>query len=345
MRQTKNLLSICISLFIFAACDNGNEDYLDPASVFAKSDTLRAIVLPDVIESKSVITPIYYSPYGLICCSQIDKKIVQLIDSVSGKKIDSKGRIGRGPAEMLSPVGMSYNLKTNSFFVWDLYRTMLMKFSVTDTIKQMGADSIGHDLLKIKSITDTTFVALSFFPNQTIGIIDNKGEYLDKLPYKVISDDNLDYEKHFFSSNINLSYDKKYVAATDGHFPWLALYAIEGNKLVLKWEKMIFKQRIYVKDKWLKIEEGQLMGFENIKMTDKYIYVCTEGEKYKKINNQSEVKRSKYTYILIFNLDGEFINSYVLDKLFRVFEVTPDDKYLYAVTDDPDLYVIKYLLK
>ena len=221
----------------------------------------------------------------------------------------------------------------------------MVKFLISDSIMQIEQDSIGHDLLKIKSITDSTYVALSVFPNQSIGIINNKGEYLDKLLHKVINDDDLDYERHLFSSSITLSYDKKYVAAADGHFPWIALYTINNNKLILKWKKMVFKSNYYIRNKWLKIDEGQILGFENVKMTDKYIYVCTQGEKYRNRSNRTEVIRQKHTYLLTFNLDGELINSSVLDKFFRVFDVTPDDKYLYAVTDDPDLYVIKYTLK
>ncbi len=345
MSKSKILLIIFFLLIICFSCKNEKGDFIDSASVFAKKDTLRATILPNVLESRSVITPIYYSPHGLICCSDINNKVVQLIDSMSGIAISTKGRIGRGPEEFLSPGGMSYNLKSNKFFVWDYYRNIMVKFLISDSVKQVGQDSIGHDLLKIKSITDSTFVALSVFPNQSIGIINSKGEYLDKLPYKVISDDDLDYEHHLFSSTITLSYDKKYVAAVDMIFPWIALYTINNNKLILKWKKMVFKSNYYIRNKWLKIDEGQILGFENVKMTDKYIYVCTQGEKYIKGDSHYEDIRPKCTYLLTFNLDGELINSYVLDKFFRVFDVTPDDKYLYAVTDDPDLYVIKYTLK
>jgi len=345
MTKSKYLFKIFFCFFICFSCKNEKGDFIDSASVFAKSDTLRAIILPNVLESRSVITPIYYSSHGLICCTDINNKVVQLIDSISGKATNTKGRIGRGPEEMLSPVGMSYNLKSNKFFVWDYYRNIMVKFLISDSIMQIEQDSIGHDLLKIKSITDSTYVALSVFPNQSIGIINNKGEYLDKLLHKVINDDDLDYERHLFSSSITLSYDKKYVAAADGHFPWIALYTINNNKLILKWKKMVFKSNYYIRNKWLKIDEGQILGFENVKMTDKYIYVCTQGEKYRNRSNRTEVIRQKHTYLLTFNLDGELINSSVLDKFFRVFDVTPDDKYLYAVTDDPDLYVIKYTLK
>lgn len=38
------------------------------------------------------------------------------------------------------------------------------------------------------------------------------------------------------------------------------------------------------------------------------------------------------------------MKTYVMDKYFLVFTITPDGRTLYAVIDDPDLYIAKYSL-
>ncbi|MPM53790.1 hypothetical protein SDC9_100559 [bioreactor metagenome] len=43
-------------------------------------------------------------------------------------------------------------------------------------------------------------------------------------------------------------------------------------------------------------------------------------------------------------MKGEFVKSYVMDKFFIVYTISPDGRTLYAVIDDPDLYIAKYSL-
>ena len=48
-------------------------------------------------------------------------------------------------------------------------------------------------------------------------------------------------------------------------------------------------------------------------------------------------------YLIIFDIYGSFVKSYLLDSVFYVFSISDDEQYLYAVTEyKDDLKIIKY---
>ena len=335
-----------ILLATLTACQQESREYLNPSDVFGVTDTLRATILPETLMSDNIISRIYYTPKGLILNTQIDKYVIQLIDTTTGKRLASAGRIGRGPDELINPAGMSYNYDSGSYFVWDYNLSRLDMFAITDSIvKKRSMSNINLILQTLDAITDTTFAALDFCPDQSIGIIDTNGRYLSKLPYKIINDKSIDYKVHYFNTNIDLSLDKQYMVAYCSQFPYLSLYSIKDNKLSKLWEKMIFTPKYKLTNSWIKIDNEQLRGFSGSIIRNQLIYLCSHGLTKKEwIQEDKTGRKINHTYILVFNLKGEFVRSYVMDKYFIVFAVSPDGRTLYAVIDDPDLYIAKYSL-
>ncbi len=341
----RQVVKICLLLATLTACQQEKQKYLDPSDVFGVTDTMRATILPEPLMANSIVSRIYHTPKGLILNTHIDKNLVQLLDSTSGKKITSAGRIGRGPEEMINPAGMSYNYDSGSYFVWDYNLSRLDMFSVNDSIvKKRSMSNIKLTLQTLDAITDTTFAVLDFCPDQSIGIIDTNGRYLSRIPYKVIDDKSIDYKIHFFNTNMDLSLDKQYLIAVSQQFPYLSLYSITGNKLSLIWEKMIFKPRYDLVNQWIKADDKQIGGFHSATIRNQLIFLCTQGLTIGDERKGKSIERKNHTYILVFNLKGEFVKSYVMDKYFIVYTISPDGRTLYAVIDDPDLYIAKYSL-
>ncbi len=341
----KQFVNICLLLATLTACQQESHKYLNPSDVFGVTDTLRATILPEPLMTNNVISRINHTPKGLILNTQIDKYVIQLIDTTTGKMLASSGRIGRGPDELINPAGMSYNYDSGSYFVWDYNLSRLEMFAITDSIvKKRSMSNMNLILQTLDAITDTTFAVLDFCPDQSIGIIDTNGRYLSRIPYKVIDDKSIDYKIHFFNANMDLSLDKQYLVASCSQLPYLSLYSIKDNELSLMWEKMLFKPRYNLVNKWIKADDKQISGFHGPTIRNQLIFLCTQGLTIGDERKGKSIERKNYTYILVFNLKGEFVRSYVLDKYFIVYTISPDGRTLYAVIDDPDLYIAKYSL-
>ncbi|MEA5005687.1 MAG: BF3164 family lipoprotein [Rikenellaceae bacterium] len=342
----KQFVNICLLLVTLIACKQESHKYLNPSDVFGVTDTMRATILPAPLTAKSIISSVYYTQSGLILDTQIDKNVVQLLDSTSGKKITSAGRIGRGPDELINPAGLSYNYESGSYFVWDYNLSRLYMFAITDSIvKKRSMSNINLTLQTLDAITDTTFAVLDFCPDQSIGIIDTNGRYLSRIPYKIVDDKSIDYKIHYFNSNLNISSDKQYLVAACTQFPYLSLYSIKDNKLSKIWEKMIFKPKYKLTNNWLRIDNEQLKGFSGAIIRNQLIYLCSHGlTKGEWLKENKTGRKTTHTFILVFNMKGEFVKSYVMDKFFIVYTISPDGRTLYAVIDDPDLYIAKYSL-
>lgn len=342
----KQFVNICLLLATLTACQQESREYLDPSDVFGVTDTLRATILPEPLMSNSIVSRIYYTPKGLILNTQIDKYVIQLIDTTTGKRLASAGRIGRGPDELINPSGKSYNSESSSFFVWDYNLSRLDMFAISDSIvKKRSMSNINLILQTLDAITDTTFAVLDFCPDQSIGIIDTNGRYLSRIPYKIIDDKSIDYKIHFFNSNLTLSFDKQNLVTSCSQFPYLSLYSIKDNKLSKVWDKMVFKPKYKLTNSWIKVDNEQLFGFSRPTIRNQHIYLCSNGlTKGESIKEDDAGRKTNHTYVLVFNLKGEFVKTYVMDKYFLVFTISPDGRTLYAVIDDPDLYIAKYSL-
>ncbi len=341
----KQFVNICLLLVTLIACKQESHKYLNPSDVFGVTDTLRATILPEPLMANSIMFRIYHTRKGLILNTQIDKYVIQLIDTTTGKRLASAGRIGRGPDELINPAGLSYNYESGSYFVWDYNLSRLYMFAITDSIvKKRSMSNINLTLQTLDAITDTTFAVLDFCPDQSIGIIDTNGRYLSRIPYKIVDDKSIDYKTHFFNSNIDISPDRKYLVAACSKFSNICLYSIKDNKLSLIWDKMMFRPKYDLSKGWIKIDNEQLRGFSAVNMSNQLIYVCSQGITTGEWRKEKTISRKNSTYILIFDLKGKLMKTYVMDKYFLVFTITPDGRTLYAVIDDPDLYIAKYSL-
>lgn len=274
----KQFVNICLLLATLIACQQETQKYLNPSDVFGVTDTLRATILPEPLMANSIMFRLYHTRKGLILNTQIDKYVIQLIDTTTGKRLASAGRIGRGPDELINPAGMSYNYDSGSYFVWDYNLSRLEMFAITDSIvKKRSMSNINLTLQTLDAITDTTFAVLDFCPDQSIGIIDTNGRYLSRIPYKIVDDKSIDYKTHFFNSNIDISPDRKYLVAACSKFSNICLYSIKDNKLSLIWDKMMFRPKYDLSKGWIKIDNEQLRGFSAVNMSNQLIYVCSQG--------------------------------------------------------------------
>jgi hypothetical protein len=81
-----------------------------------------------------------------------------------------------------------------------------------------------------------------------------------------------------------------------------------------------------------------------IKATNKYIYALVFNTLYDNISDGKGLRRTYTPEIHVFNWSGKFIANLKLNKYFKYFDISMDDKYLYAIDNDIENLIRRYNL-
>lgn len=307
-------------------------------------DTLKGEFLSNPLFSQRAIG-LFTSPYGLLAVPILSRGVVQLIDTLNGEVIAAQYNIGKGPDELLDPMGMGYNPLNSTFCVWDLGKQAINLYKVSAEGFEKARTNYYNKInpSQIRNMSNTEDIILTSVPYQALLIHNSKG-LVDELPYRIVEDDNLDYFNHYNQSSIELSVKNDLIFASDLYLPYLAAFTYKNNKIVKLWDKMVFKPEYVIKNRWLAYKKDSYIGFDYMSISDRFIYlsylgVTITGDSY------DMRKMLKQISLMVFDFDGNLVKSYLLDQNLTTFTVTPDDRVLYGLISDPDFYIVKYNLK
>ncbi len=342
MKDLFQLFLCCLSFFYTLGCSNRG-DYYDPGEFYSLTDTLRGEILAVPLDSYAGL---YYNDYGILAATRVDNGIFQLLDSLDASKITVAGRRGRGPDEFLMAMAMQYDRVTNRFSAFDLYKQEMVTYLVSpDTISLVGNVHLKRDLQSVNYINDSLLVFINFYPDQKIGLINTGAEVIYEEEYNTLDDDRIKTGHAYHSVDMSVSPDKNYIGVADGRFPAILIYRNTPNGFELKWKKILFKP-LYdfnSEKKWYKFREEHYAGFRSLYLSDKYIYLSCDDTQI--IDIRRKAPKQKHTYLLVMDYDGNIVNKYLLDKFVSDFTLSPDERSLYAVIDDPDYLIAKYKLR
>jgi hypothetical protein len=308
-------------------------------------DTLKGEILSNPVLSQRGIVP-FTSPYGLIGVSANSKGVICLLDTLNGEVLAAQYNIGKGPDELLDPMGMGFNPLNSTFCVWDLGKQAINLYQVSENGFQKVRTNYYNNINPsyLRNITNTEDIILTAMPNQSL-IIHNSMGIVDSHPYRIIDDTNLDYFNNYHPSTIDLSVKEELIFAADCILPYLAAFSYRNNKIVKLWDKMVFKPEYVInKNRWIGLNNGSYVGFDGIRISNRFIYLSYLGLTITEYNQDKE-KLLKQISLLVFDFDGNFVKSYLLDQNLTTFTVTPDDRVLYGLIENPDFYIVKYNLK
>ena len=80
------------------------------------------------------------------------------------------------------------------------------------------------------------------------------------------------------------------------------------------------------------------LGFSDVKMTKNYIFCSYFGQKYVRENRRN----IKVHNILVFDHDGHFLANLHTDRSASRFSVSDDEKTIYAVTEEPEIAIVRF---
>ncbi|MHC1780615.1 MAG: BF3164 family lipoprotein [Bacteroidales bacterium] len=341
-------LVLILNIILILACirDNSQIHYLDFKKVFNVNDTLNGFLLKETSTQDSAwYGRIHIAKEGLIVYTAMENEIFFLIDSTTGTKISSGGMQGRGANEMLSAISSDYDDSTGTLFCWDVYKKSIHSLHVSNFAISYVNNLINVkesvDFYRIGRINDSIFAALSFCPDQSIGTLGKNGYFISKLPYKLFEDKGLNYLTKYFDSALDVSPDKKRIVVVNFHYPSLRIYEINKGNIELKIDKMYFKPEYQIENGWFKSKDNNPLGFIKVCYANRYIYALSYGIKSGdwRLNKHKE---RKYTYLLKFDLEGNFIKNYILNDNIEIFDIASNGKTIYCACRDNR--IIKYEL-
>ncbi len=339
------LIGFAAIIIIFFSCNTKNTKQVD--AVFnkdLKADTLVGEVLTYPLISKSPVA-IHYSPSGLFSVTKVKNNIVQLIDTNTGKPTIAQYNEGKADDEFLGAVSMDYNPVNSTYCIVDIYKQRISLLGIENNQFNLVnyIDYSGITPSVVRNITDSSCVILTSIPYQALLIYDKHG-IKSQIPYRIIDEPDLDYFKYYYPSEIDLCTKEQLIVAADPYLPYVAAFSYKGDSIVKLWDKMVFKPKYSFRKRWRYIENESCLGFDCMAVSDKFIYLTYFGISSEQWN-QGVQKNLKYIRLMIFDFNGNFVNHFFLDHSITFFSVTPDDRVLYGLKENPDRYIVKYHLK
>lgn len=339
---------IFIFILILLSCVRNSTLY-NFDSYLSCSDTLAA----EKLESELFTTEypkLHDAGTRLIATSELKHGFIQLIDKQSGKVITSMGNIGRGPDELISPSGQHFNRSNNKLYISDNYLKKLFIYKITnDSIELIDKLNIPTDffLNRFKSINDSLFVAINYYPHQSIHLLNNKWDTINKISYKSFDNPEITQYENNKRDNIMMDImpDKKLIIIADSDMPLIKAYSYHNNQLKLVWEKMLDEPYYLVKNGWREIQDNQRNGFINMSVTDDYIYLLSTGKTYGEwIQAFSAAgKGIEYQYLMTFDYKGNHLKSIYLKNPMYNLTVTSKNNSIHGINFDGDK-ILRYSL-
>lgn len=331
MCKTLPVVFLFILLANSCAGNKSTQGHLAPDKVFNIKDTLKAEVMPHEIWG-NFVSKILYTEKGLICCTTTDGYIVQLIDPETGKLISSAGKIGRGPKEFLGPMVKDIDRISNTVYVFDVQRRELVPFTYSDgRIEQLP--SIDYfddpDCSGYVKINNNRWIILNNSHNGYLKLIDTLGNVLDSLPNAVLSEE---VQNIKFNTALKGSVDKSCIMLYEADLPIFRKYSIKKDKLILDYRIEYLKPVFRLSNRGYVVDKKQMMGILGNYLTEKYHYMIHPGLSFEQFTHYTRQQTTPdYIYVLVYDLDGNFKKSILLDRFFWSMTISDDDRYLYAI--------------
>lgn len=330
------------------------------------ADISNIVLSPEILDSAQTLSPEKVSFNPPIFAKKVfgwnDSIFIVLNDKSSGRRFielySSDNNLirdyfirGRGPGEMLDASAIYMN---DSLLVEDIYLNHLAVISIRQAISAPDfKPELKNYSIQTQSMWPYKNALLAVNPNRFINKkygINNDG------PRFIVSDTAFTYndsEKYKFTtinvthSSFIMSYYKNRIFYYSACSPEIEIYDLDLNLLrTVHGPQMSQDIEYYIDDL------NDVCFLSNIPYAymgschnSDFVFLCYIGDFLRPENNYDESDFS--SYILQFDWDGNFIDSYNIDHYIKSMSLSRDGRYIYAFGTDHDGESVfyKYLLK
>ena len=348
----KNVINILLVAFLFVACASAPEERVKSYSDFPEVKELAA-------RTVSLDTALFRYPYRIRV--QGDKAVVLDLHGTDCffhafrypgfRYLSSFGKRGDAPEEMLS----AENVRWNGDFLWilDSNKSELTRLgfaSSGDSLLRQEAVKLDEELLRSLDFVqydDTTFIIPDYSGDSRFCFVNRQGKLLRKMgTIPTVNEEALQNARpalaQAWRSFIDYNPRNGVLAAATQLGEVLEIYNLKDSTHVVCTGPNGEPE--------FKVSQGYgiptgIMGFNDIQVTDRAIYVIFQGYKFKDI--MQSTKRGTPLpdggqYIYVFSLKGEPLRKYVLDHSICGFSLNEKEGIIMATDVNRDDPIVEY---
>lgn len=263
--------------------------------------------------------------------------------------IASFGECGDSPKDMLS----AENIRWNGQSLWALDAnkselTRFVFFESGDSLLRDEAVSLDKKILRALDFVqydDSTFIIPDYSGDNRFCMVSRKGELLRKFgSIPTANEDALAHSRpalaQAWRSFIDYNPQNGILAATTQLGEVLEIYNLKDTTHIVRIGP--YGEPEFKVSKGYGIPVG-IMGFSDIKVTDKAIYAVFHGRTFKELSRQPKGKEvDGGQYIYVFSLQGEPLMKYVLDRYIYGISVDEERGIITATDVNSDEPIIEY---
>ncbi len=319
----------------FFSCSKPNRQLVSEIQLFSKEVALDyELNNPTEIELLDSI---------ILLNDPADGYLVTMIDLKNKNKKTLFGAKGRGPNELIPPIGLSS--RSDNFYVYSRPMRSLLKFTKADSIPEVISSKFEMPLDKVVIVNDSTVIGIGPILNGRYSVFCNGEETIinHKYPDNPSKPIPQDLQYFAFQANMESGPDNKFVSAAifTNHFEILEFddlqieIIFELDNSIIKWEDLSnsgFKRLSFLDD--------QRSGYINLSASSKYIYMIYSGRLKGEFGNKALMGNEIHVY----NWEGEFKSKLLLDSDIFDLVVSEDDSELFALSRTGQVAILNYKL-
>ncbi len=264
---------------------------------------------------------------------------LQMYDRLTGEEVLNAGTLGKGPGEWNNP-DIS-NVINDRVAIYDAYLKQVTFITVNTMLNISNPDlaqKIDTDISKFVFFDDSQYIVANWKETQPFEFFSN-GELFPcgQYPIKEIVKNTADS----FQGNIQVHSQKGLLVYATFDNPYIALYQIKKNELMLIWENQFKPPQYSIAEGQLRWGKEQPDGVSDIAFTKDYI-VCLVKD-FKSETNGRDVRTAPKA-IYVFDYDGQLIQIFDLPVHSVRLASDAETNIFYSVALEPDYRIIEYNL-
>ncbi|MDD6209784.1 MAG: BF3164 family lipoprotein [Bacteroidales bacterium] len=276
---------------------------------------------------------------------------ISIVDIENNRRRDIIPR-GAGPGEAAYVNGPTA-VDNNIIAAIDINTGNLFKCNIKQALKDSAYQPQIHKLPEnarslIMAVSDTFMIATGLykegkymyysFPDDTYNF------FLDYAPFPGYDDMSLETQNILFRNNmLEIRPDKKAFACVNINCGMLDICNIDGKKIEEVKNICYYYPKVHIdegKTASVAYARDNDMGFEDVEVTNDYIYVLFSGRKY------SEEGADAFTChnLLVFDWTGNPVKAYELDIPLTYISYDEKERAIYGIGYNPEAVLVKYNL-
>lgn len=323
-------ISICIILvFTFlTSCSQAIVEYKELE--VKNTDSLESKSLNDTFTFGYANKILVYDSL-LIVYDEMQENKVLFFHKETGEYLESLGRLGQGPGELLTPNSISVNLKTGILSIYDYARSKVIAYNLPEFINKDSKHWSYIDLpeyeirpKEVISVGANDFIALHGKPRFTKS---REGRILtsyDEFPLLPETEDDEQAKRMYFltQSLFSASPDGRKIVTATTLGGIMQIFDSKDSSISMKAENFIYQPVFSVRKGQIETFPETVYGFACLQATDKYIYATLHG-----VANPTVYPNVIY----VFDWNGTPVKKLYSDQQICFFHVDEPEGKVYAV--------------